>query len=114
MIKVLFVIYFVPSAFSAPNNDPPCDGLSVENVNLDNQSASLKLKCSWHEPDNVNLSWSVLVDDIPADAGATLTIACNAKKPGTDEIYRKCRSFFHCSWKEYCKWINLMNLQNVT
>merc|ERR1712236_7949 len=70
MIKVLFVICFVLSAFSAP---PHPMGLKIENVNVDNQSASMK--CSWGpDPEFVpflNQTW--FVDNAPADAGNVTT-----------------------------------------
>merc|ERR1719315_207675 len=67
MIKVLFIVSFVPSAFSAP---PLPMNFRIENVNLDNQSASMK--CSWDESGvGVNQTW--FVDDVPADASTVTT-----------------------------------------
>merc|ERR1712215_584989 len=66
MIKVLFVICFVPSALF---DEMPKLKVEMEIINNDNQSASVK--CSWNVPGNVNLAWSV--DDAPADAGTVTT-----------------------------------------
>merc|ERR1712215_495210 len=66
MIKVLFVICFVPSTLFG---EMPKLKVDMEIVNNDNQSASVK--CSWNVPGNVNLTWSV--DGAPADAGTVTT-----------------------------------------
>merc|ERR1712215_343820 len=77
MIEVLFIICFVPSAWFD-------EGIEIEIVNLDNQSASLKCSRTVSGNSNVTLSW--LVDGAPAPAYIGATWFVDGAPPPDDTV----------------------------